>query len=299
MEKTNAMDPNTQNPNNTTEPNYASPQAPQTPPQALVYQTPPQAPVYQSPTTIPVAGYPPPPQNSNKKTIWIIVAILGGLFLICAIVIAILLIAAYNNHKPVALSESTNDDTSSRITNYNYDDNQVANGFDGELFKDLVPATAEYFKYITGINSDSRENKTISVRGTKVDGQLFDRNGQPDKNGRYGLFSPAGSTFMCMSDYQNKVSYMIVFDPPGGDGNTALIALYNKTNCYRDETMGFSNKGDVIITKNSVRSNIEGGASREVSGAVEYFRDLIATSPMLVNIRAHFIGSYADSLSDQ
>ena len=201
-----------------------------------------------------------------------------------------------------ALQQGAQDTAASQNLTYN---NSVAtNSLSSQSYGDLINATSGYFAVVTNSNqqTDPAASQPISITGASgtlhVTLTTYDTTGTPTKDARFGELMPEGTTLMCLTDYQNRVSMLISFDPAGGDGNTATVTLYDQTNCFAStaDKAAHPGNGDINITLNDVVVNNASQVPASYRSIYTTVAGQLKSSSMLTNIRAHFIGSFSSNL---
>ncbi|MGH7241115.1 MAG: hypothetical protein ACREGB_02340, partial [Candidatus Saccharimonadales bacterium] len=226
-------------------------------------------------------------------------AIIGTIIsLTVTVILAITLTLFYTNSQ--LRTQVCNQDPSNILCkssgNYNYGTVTRASSFSSGNFSDLVSATSKFFATLTGnSNPDpgtARQTINVTTNGKSipVTMALFNEQGNFDARGRFSEFSPDGSSLMCITDYQKNVSFMINFDPPNGDGNTAMMYLYDQTNCISSNKSMHGTYGDIKVTTNNVVAG--DGDPQAIKTVADGVAQEITNSTMVTNIRAHFIGAF-------
>ena len=212
--------------------------------------------------------------------------------IVCGILLAIIIANAANGLREKAQASLTaakerEQSSSSQLV---YDGNIPASHFGGDSFSELIPATGNFFSVLTTDKQDAYSQPvSISLKSKTYTMHTFDASGHGAKGGRFGMFSVPNTTMVCISDYKNAVSLMIMFDPPNGDGNMAGIVVLDSTNCIGGSSDQHDKNGDIIVTPSSVTVST-GSSSSTYKDVYTDVASQIANGTMVRNIRAHFIG---------
>lgn len=147
------------------------------------------------------------------------------------------------------------------------------------ILDDLVTASSRYLAAVSASPPPQRQVQPVEA----VEAQVYDAEGVPDATGRFGLISPRGSVTICFSDYAEHVSFLLVWDFAGTDGDTARLMLTDQANCRGDDA------GYVEVKPATVTAS-------EPTPALNGLRAAVASDPdLLRSIRSRFIGNVTGS----
>lgn len=157
--------------------------------------------------------------------------------------------------------------------------------FEPESFDALIPAVSKAFTTLTS-GTKAPQEAVHKLKG-QINVTTFDEAGAWQEDGRFGLFLRPGSTTICVSDFQENVSFAIWWDHDQSDGRSAKVLAFDWSNCKTERYRSGERKAPhVWVDRTSVRAADTIASEKAI---YDHLAELIEGNTVLVNIRAHFL----------